>query len=247
MRGQCHIPVDKKVCGNFRYKCPVDVSSGMVLSSPCRVNWYKVKALIVQLFPDASKSGTPVPAKVTFGHALFRRKWAMEVVTTTFLPCADTSEMGMRPETPTKSRKHKQEHALQKITAKTTSIARTWQLCFASSGVERMKMLSQLLQAALFGPDTWPTGQASHTPLPAAAKVPPGQTSQAQEPGEETVPGRQSEQLLLPVKENFPVTQLWHLLLPAMEKVPPWTGLTCKRCFGKTASIAWATASTGLI
>jgi hypothetical protein len=160
MRGQCHIPVDKKICGNFRYKCPVDVSSGMVLSSPCRVNWYKLKALIVQLFPDASKSGTPVPAKLTFGHALFRRKWAMEVVTTTFLPCADTSEIGMRPETPTKNRKHKQEHALQKITAKTTSIARTWQLCFASSGVERMKMLSQLLQAALFGPDTWPTGQA---------------------------------------------------------------------------------------
>ena len=94
MRGQCHIPVDKKICGNFRYKCPVDVSSGMVPSSPCRVNWYKLKALIVQLFPDASKSGTPVPAKVTFGHALFRRKWAMEVVTTTFLPCADTSEIG---------------------------------------------------------------------------------------------------------------------------------------------------------
>ena len=163
-RGQCQRPTARKECGNFMRNSPMDVSKGTVLLSPCSVNCKEFKAFAFQ--ESFSKSATATPRKTTSGNAHLdvKRKCAMELVTTSFWPCSETSATGIRPQNPVKDKKHKEVAAIQAMKARTTSMPSTWQFCFATSGVARIRRPWQLLQVALW------TGHVTHrTALACAA------------------------------------------------------------------------------
>jgi len=135
----------------------MEVSTGVAIFwLLSNISWPIFKAFTVHVRSGFSNSGTPVATKVTVGHAHFhfKRRCHMDVVITSFDPCAETSAIWKVPQKPRRHRKQRPDDVIEEISARKTSAIAIWQVCFISSGFAWISKCSQVEQEALPGPDT---------------------------------------------------------------------------------------------